>query len=139
MLTYEDLSEYEMEPEVGGVGPPSTKKRGKTAGKPRPAKHRQTTKATNVEVSTKAFVVHAIPCNRPIADTIQDFRKIGMRGILGSQWLLGGNRRIGKTTSSVVIFLDREVSFQAQDGQLKMKVRGQWHPVEVYDFEGDRF
>jgi len=65
-------------------------------------------------------------------------RKIGIRGILGSWWLLGEHRRAGKATSSVVIFLDREVFFQTQDGQLKIEVRGQWHPVEVYDFNRGR-
>ena len=42
------------------------------------------------------------------------------------------------TARSVAIFLDRTVSFHVQDGQLPMKIRGQWHPVEVCDFNRGR-
>ena len=51
-----------------------------------------------------------------------------MRGILGARWLLGGNRRIGRTTSLVVVFLDKEISW-------KMKLRGRSIPVDRYDFD----
>jgi hypothetical protein len=136
---YEDLSEYEKEVDDWVASPAARKPTKGPAGKPRPAKNRHSTRAADQEVSTKAFVVHAISCNRPAADTTQDLRRIGMRGILGSRWLLGEHRRAGKATSSVVIFLDREVSFQTQDSQLKMKIRGRWHPVSVYDFDRGRF
>jgi len=83
-------------------------------------------------------VVHGIPCQRPMADTIQDMKKKGMRGIMGACWLMGGQRRAGQTTSSVVIFLNRTVSFHVQEGQMQAKVRGRWLPVSIYDFERGR-
>jgi len=42
-----------------------------------------------------------------MADTIQD---VGVKGIMGARWLLGGMRRLGKATSSVVVFLDRKLA-----------------------------
>ena len=88
------------------------------AEKPQPVKYKPTTKAIDQErsINTRAFVVHGIPCQRPMADTIQDVRKTGVRGIVGARWLLGGQRRAGKTTSSVVIFLSIPISFQVQAG-----------------------
>ena len=59
----------------------------------------------------KAFVVHGVACRRPINDTIQDLKRAGMRGVLGARWVLGENRRMNKTTSSVVVFLEKEISF----------------------------
>jgi len=61
-----------------------------------------------------------------------------MRGIIGPRWLVGGQRRARKTTSSVVIFLNRVISFHVQEGQMQAKVRGRWLPVSVYDFERGR-
>ncbi|KAF8453224.1 hypothetical protein BGX38DRAFT_1329210 [Terfezia claveryi] len=46
--------------------------------------------------SAKAIVIHGVPCQRPMADIIQDVR---VRGIMGARWLLGGKRRLGKATS----------------------------------------
>ena len=56
-------------------------------------------------------------------------------GIMEARWLVGGQRRAGKTTSSVVIFLNRIVSFHVQEGQMQAKVRGRWLSVSIYDFE----
>ena len=72
----------------------------------------------------KGFVVHGIPCYRPMAETVQDVKKTGMRGIVGARWLLRGNRRAGRTTSSVVLFLSSPVYFLAQNGQTGMRIRG---------------
>jgi len=95
------------------------------AGRPQPIKYNKHAKATDSEyVDTRAFVVHGIPCQRPMADTIQDVKKTGMRGIMGARWLMGGQRRARKTTSSVVIFLNRIISFHVQEGQMQAKVRG---------------
>jgi len=108
------------------------------AGRPQPTTYK-CTKAADLEyVDTRAFVVHRIPCQRPMADTIQDMKKTGMRGIMGALWLVGGQRRAGKTTSSVVIFLNRIVSFHVQEGQMQAKVRGRWLPMSIYDFERGR-
>ena len=71
-------------------------------GSPRPVKNRKTTNPTGDQyASMKAFVVHGVPCQRPINDTIQDLRRAGMKGIRGARWLRGENRRINKATSSV--------------------------------------
>ena len=83
-------------------------------------------------------MVHGIPCQQPMADTIQDVRKTGIRGIVGARWLLGGKRRASKTTSSVVIFLSIPISFRVQGGQAGMKVTGRWLPIDAYDFERGR-
>jgi len=72
------------------------------AGRPQPTKYNKRAKAADVD--TRAFVVHGIACQRPMTDTIQDVKKTGLRGIIRTRWLMGGQRRAGKTTSSVVIF-----------------------------------
>ncbi|KAF8430732.1 hypothetical protein BGX38DRAFT_1277770 [Terfezia claveryi] len=129
---YKDLSDYEKEEDIGKVGkdeapvtPPVTKKQpvvhqmGSQVANPLAAKHKKPTKPVKVEeeyFDPKAFVVHGILCQRPMADTMQDVRKTGMQGIIGARWLLGGHRRMGKTTSSVVILLNGLVSFCVQGG-----------------------
>ena len=53
-----------------------------------------------------------------------------MRGIMGARWLLGGYRGI----KSVVVFLEREISFVVEESSVDMKLR-RWSPlVEIYDF-----
>ncbi|KAF8415348.1 hypothetical protein EV426DRAFT_722150 [Tirmania nivea] len=74
----------------------------------------------------KAVVIHGVPCQRPIADIIQD---MGVRGIMGARWLFGGNWRLGKATSSVVVFFDRKLAVGSH-----LKMRGRWLPMEAYDF-----
>jgi len=64
----------------------------------------------------KAMVIHGVPCQRPMADTIQE---VGVNGIMGARWLLGGMRRLGKATSSVVVFFDRKLALGSH-----LKVRG---------------
>jgi len=81
--------------------------------------------------------VHGIPCQRTIADTIQDM-KTGMRGIKGACWLVGGQSRAGEITSLVVIFLNRIITFHVQEGQMQAKAWGRWLPVAIYDFERGR-
>jgi len=139
---YEGLSEYEKEIEdMALVTPPITKKQTtrrqveRPAGRPQPTKYKCTKAVDSEYVGTRAFVVHGIPYQRPMADTIQDMKKTGMRGIIGARWLVGGQRRAGKATSSVVIFLNRIVSFHVQESQMQVQVRGRWLPVSVYNFE----
>ena len=57
-------------------------------------------KAEQEYVDTKVFVVHGIPCQRPMVDTIQYAKKIGMRVLLLGHIGLEGQKRVGKTTSS---------------------------------------
>ena len=56
-------------------------------------------KAQSGKVYTKAIVVHGVPCDKSIAHVIQD---AGRKEIMGAHKLLGGKRRVGKVTSSVV-------------------------------------
>ena len=80
--------------------------------------------------SARAIVIHGVPCQRPMADIIQD---TGMRGIMGARWLLGGNRRVGKATSSVVVFFNRTLAIGSH-----LKMRGRWLPIVAYDFNRGR-
>ncbi|KAF8418445.1 hypothetical protein EV426DRAFT_720646 [Tirmania nivea] len=65
-----------------------------------------------------------------MADIIQD---VGVRGIWGARWLLRGNRRFGKATSSVVVFFERKLAVGSH-----LKMRGRWLPIEAYDFQRGR-
>ena len=65
-----------------------------------------------------------------MADTIQDF---GVKGIMGAPWLRGGMRRLGKATSSVVVFFGSNLALGSH-----LKVRRRWLPIEAYDFDGGR-
>jgi len=65
-----------------------------------------------------------------MADTIHD---VALKGIMGALWLLGGMRRLGKATSSIVVFFDRKLALGSP-----LKVRGRWLPIEAYDFDRGR-
>ena len=55
---------------------------------------------------TKSVVVHGVSTNwgvNGVADCVQRITVIGVR------WLQGVGRRVGKTASSMVVYLDREV------------------------------
>ncbi|KAF8444394.1 hypothetical protein BGX38DRAFT_1143634 [Terfezia claveryi] len=123
---YEDQSGYKKEVEdMVPVAPPvTTKKAAKRQAKKAaaPAKTPTTSGAT-------AIVVHGIPCQRPMADIIRDAKVTGMQGILGARWLLARARREGKNTSSVVIY----TSFEFVRLGARIKFRGKWLPVELYD------
>ncbi|KAF8419542.1 hypothetical protein EV426DRAFT_709757 [Tirmania nivea] len=128
----EDLSGYEDEDEAPvAVAPPITKKQAAlrlaaNAGKKSlPAKIPPQKTPPNDKLA-KAVVIHGFPCQRPMADIIQD---IGVRGIMGARWLLGSNRRLGKATSSVVVFFDRKLAVGSH-----LKMRGRWLPIEAYGF-----
>jgi len=71
-------------------------------------------------------------------NTKQDVKRKGVKGIMGVRWLVGQQRRAGKTTSSVGIFLNRIMSFHVQQGQIQAKVRERWLSVSVYDVERGR-
>jgi len=65
-----------------------------------------------------------------MADTIQD---VGVKGIMGARWLLGGMQRLGKATSSIVVFFDRKLALGSH-----LKVRGCSLPIEAYDCDRGR-
>ncbi|KAF8428807.1 hypothetical protein EV426DRAFT_586136 [Tirmania nivea] len=132
---YEDLSGYEDEDEAPVVAPPTTKKQAATRSAVRAGKNSRLVKLPPPTIlpgdnRSKAIVIHGVPCQRPMADITEE---IGMRGIMGARWLLGGNRRLGKATSSVVVFFDRKLAVGSH-----LKLRGRWLPIEAYDFERGR-
>jgi len=102
---YKDLSEYEKEMEdLALMTPPITKKQTigrqveRPAGRPQPTKYSKCGKAVGSEyVDTRAPVVHGIPYQRPLADTIQDVKKTVVRGIMGARWLVGDRGEQGRT------------------------------------------
>ncbi|KAF8424213.1 hypothetical protein EV426DRAFT_707967 [Tirmania nivea] len=72
---------------------------------------------TRKKVSTLAFVVYGISTMRPMSETIQDVKKTGLSEVIGARWLQEEYRRVGKLTSSLVIFLDpkAKVTFDEAD------------------------
>jgi len=65
-----------------------------------------------------------------MADMIQ---YVGVKGIMRARWLLGGMQRLGKSTSSIVVFFDRKLALRSH-----LKVRGPWLPIEAFDFDRGR-
>ena len=57
---------------------------------------------------TKAVVVHGISTNWKVSGVADCVEGI-MGRVIGSRWLLGAGRRVGKMASSMVIYLDKEV------------------------------
>ena len=117
---YEDMSEYESQEAITPSG-------GKT-------QIHMDNKYTNESAMRKAWVVHGVSCQQPMADVLQDagrfFRERSDTEIRGGRWLLNRSRRIGKITSSVVIFLKQDVCLK---GGVKLGRR--WHSTEAYDFD----
>jgi len=132
---YEDLSSYEEEDET--LVPEALAKKKQAARRPtapagkksQPAKSPPRSTSPN-DTLVKALVVHGIPCQRPLAELVQD---VGPGGIMGARWLLGGARRLGKTTSSVVIFFEKKLALGTH-----LKVKGRWYPTNAYDFDRGR-
>ena len=55
-------------------------------------------------------------------------------GIMGARWpVRGGRRRLGKATSSVVVFFEKVIRLGSQ-----VRLGGHWIPVEAYDFDRGR-
>ena len=56
----------------------------------------------------KVVVVHGVSTNwrvSGVADCVEGI----MGQVIGSRWLLGAGRRVGKIASSMVVYLDKEV------------------------------
>ncbi|KAF8417621.1 hypothetical protein BGX38DRAFT_1264088 [Terfezia claveryi] len=93
---YEDLSAYKKEMEIEAkdgapVTPPVPKHRPLKSRQrnPRlPNTKSQHTKPVNSEeyINMKPFIVHGIPCHRPMADTIQDVKKNRNVGDYGNRF-----------------------------------------------------
>ena len=57
---------------------------------------------------TKAIVVHGVSTNWRVGGVANCVEGI-MGKVIGSRWLLGEGRRVGKMASSMVVYLDKEV------------------------------
>ena len=129
---YEDMSDYERE-EV--ITPPGVKIQTRTNNTPPGGKTQIRTVNTHTnELARRAWVVHGVSCQRPMADVLQDAgRFFGERfdiEVRGGRWLLNRSRRLGKITSSVVIFLKQNVCLKGG-----VKLGRKWHSTEAYDFD----
>ena len=69
-------------------------------------------------------MIQGAPCHRPMAKITEELGA----GIMEHVWLMGGRRRLGKATSSVVLFLERVI-------RLGRQVRLGWL---LYDFDRGR-
>jgi len=77
-------------------------------------------------------VIHGVPCHRPMAKIAEEVGE-GLRGgkvIIGARSLVGGRRRLGKATSSLVLFFEEVIRHGRQ-----VRLGGRWLPVEAYDFD----
>ena len=133
----EDLSRNEQEEdEAIMTTPPVTKKQTarrqavKRVGKQSPPTQTPP-KNQPREIQTKAIVAYGVLCQRSMAQVIQ---YAGGKGIIGARWLLGRKCRIGKTTSSVVLFFEEAVKLVGA----QCRLRGCWLPCEAYDFDRGR-
>ena len=61
----------------------------------------------------KAIDVHRVPTNWRIGGLTSFLEEI-IGKVIGVSWLLGVERRVGKTTSSVVVYQDKEVFLGAE-------------------------
>jgi len=126
-------SEVEVKDNTPVTAPPVTKKQVERhqSTKARKGSHpAKNTPPVGDSSSARAIVIHGVPCQRPMAGVIQD---VGVRGIMGARWLLGGNRRVRKATSSVVVFFNRTLAIGSH-----LKMRGRWLPIVAYDFNRGR-
>ena len=71
---------------------------------------------------TKAIVVHGVPTDWRIGGVASCVERNTGR-VIGVRWLLGAERRVGKTASSVVVYLDKEV-FLGAEAKIKMAGKG---------------
>ena len=97
-----------------------------------PAVKKQSTGATGR--TARAFVVHGVVCQGPMTHKIREvewaFRGKG-RGVIGVRWLLSLERRRGKATSSLVVYL-REGTAVGTD--MAVRMRGRRYNVVEYEW-----
>jgi len=138
---YEDLSSYEDEDEAPVVSPTKIQAAPRpVAKKPVGRKSRPTKTAPEDTPSgytrAKGMVIHGVPCHRPVAKITEEVGA-GLRGskvgIMGTRWIVGGRRRLGKATSSIVAFFEEVIRLGSQ-----VRLGGRWLPVEAYDFDRGR-
>ena len=80
----------------------------------------------------KAFLLHSIACLGPLAAKIWEVeRAFGKKsgGVICCQWLLQWNGRNGKTSSSLIVFVNRAVPTATI---MWVRMRARKHTVEEY-------
>ena len=115
------------------AAPPATKQQAarrptaKAGKKSQPPKTRLRSPPPSDNHPVKAMVIHRVPSQRPLADLMQE---MGAKAIMGARWLFGGMRRLGKATSSMVIFFDKRLALGSHP-----RVKELWLPIEASDFD----
>jgi len=139
---YEDLSGYEDEDEAQVVAPPATKQQaaqhpaapkpaGERAEKPRPAKTFPRGELPDAR-SAKAMVAHGVPMADIVQEVVGELRG-GRNGVMRARWLVGSMWRLGKATSSVVIFFEKNLVLG-----IHLRMRGKWRPIDAYGFDREK-
>ena len=80
-------------------------------------------------------MVHGVACAGPFAYKIQEveraFRGKG-GGVIGVRWLLHWSKRKGKTTSSLVVYLKKDVVMAKE---MSVRMRGRKYTVVEYEWD----
>ena len=82
----------------------------------------------------RAFVIHGMACTGPMVHKIREVeRAFGGRGggVIGVRWLLQWSRQVGKTASSLVVFLRQDVP---AGENMYVRMRGRRYSVEEYEW-----
>ena len=85
-------------------------------------------KAEKQGTMTKAVVVHGVSTNWRVNGVADCMERITGK-VIGVRWLLGVGGHVGKTASSVVVYLDREVLLGAE---ASIKMAGRRHSMLPY-------
>ena len=85
-------------------------------------------------IGAKALMVYGVSCWQAVADILWKAWRLRLgtsERVLGIRWLLGESWRRYKLVSSIVIYFSSIVMF----GSRYVRFRGQWHPVDRYEFD----
>lgn len=137
LLEYEDLSSYYDEDIVPVTATPVTKKQAALclaarAGKSRPAKIPPSVTSPPGIGLAKAIVIHGIPCQRPMADIIQDVGEWDSGRRLALSWGVI-REQVPTATSSVLVFFDGKLAVGSH-----LEMRGRRLLIEAYDLDRGR-
>ena len=98
--------------EVTNVGGPSGASRGEGGQPADPATKKPTGTTPVGDRPVRAFVVHVVACSGPWAHRSREMEKaFGRRGgsVIGMRWLLQRDRRWGRSSTSMVVYLRRAI------------------------------
>ena len=81
----------------------------------------------------RALVIHAVPCHwhvRAVGKSLEN--RLGE--VVGARWLVNKNRRVGKITSSIVVYLRQEVEAR-KGGRKPITIGGKRCWAVAYDYQ----